>query len=426
MNLRQLQLCGLAFALAFVLAAHAQDSVVTLAGQPQVPAATNGSGTNACFNEPAGIVVGANGTLYVADSGNNAIRAVATNGLVTTFAGQLGVPGSRDGTGTNAQFNAPSGLAFDQSGNLLVSDTGNATVRKITPAGVVTTIAGVAGQSGYLDGAAGAAEFGAPLGLAVATNGNIYIVDSGNHVIRRLTSGVVSTLAGNPNIWGSADGLGTNALFNAPCGVALDGQGNLWVSDSDNDTIRKVTPGGLVSTAAGVVGMDGTNDGPVTTARFCRPAELAFDARGNLLVADSFNHTVRKISTNGVVTTISGQPGTTGSTDGRNGQGRYFNPYGLAFNPNGLLLVADTYNESIRQVLVPFQETLQLTAHPATVTLTWTAVVGQKYQVQVSGNLAGSWTNLSPVLTATTQTLTQTDVLNPAQTQRHYRVVWWP
>ena len=417
---------ALAFLTAFVTLSQAQDSVTTLAGQPQFPGATNGTGTNALFNEPAGIVVAANGTVYVADSANHAIRTVATNGLVGTFAGQLGELGTTDGTGTNAQFDAPSGLAFDLKGDLLVSDTGNATLREITPAGVVSTLAGVAGQSGFLDGAAGTAEFGSPLGLAVATNGNIYVVDGGNHVIRLLTNGVVSTLAGNPYIWGSADGQGTNALFNAPCGVALDSHGNLWVSDTDNDTIRKVTPAGLVSTYAGLAGVDGTNDGPVATARFCRPAEITFDPQGNLLVADSFNHTLRKISTNGVVSTISGLPGTSGSTDGINGQGRYFNPYGLAFNTNGLLLVADAYNELIREVLVPFQETLQLTGHPATLTLTWTAVVGQQYQVQYTGNLTGSWTNLSPVLTATTHTLTQTDVFNPAQPQRHYRVVLWP
>ena len=426
MNIRHLQLCGWAFALAFAMRVHAQDSVLTLAGQPQMPGATNGLGTNACFNEPAGIVVGANGALYVADSANHAIRTVAPSGLATTFAGQPGVPGSQNGTGTNAQFNYPSGLAFDLSGNLLVGDTGNATVRKITPAGVVSTLAGVAGQPGYLDGAAGAAQFGSPLGLAVATNGNVYIVDSGNHVIRVLNNGVVSTLAGNPLIWGSADGQGTNALFNAPCGIALDSHGNLWVSDTDNDTIRKVTPGGLVSTYAGLAGRDGTNDGPAATARFCRPAELAFDPQGNLLVADSFNHTLRKISPNGMVSTISGAPGISGSTDGLNRQGRYFNPYGLAFNTNGLLFVADSYNELVRQVLVPFQETIQLTGHPATITLTWTAVIGQHYQVQYTGNLAGAWTNLGPVLSATAHILGQTDVLSPAQPQRHYRVVLGP
>jgi len=153
---------ALAFLTAFVTLSQAQDSVTTLAGQPQFPGATNGTGTNALFNEPAGIVVAANGTVYVADSANHAIRTVATNGLVGTFAGQLGELGTTDGTGTNAQFDAPSGLAFDLKGDLLVSDTGNATLREITPAGVVSTLAGVAGQSGFLDGAAGTAEFGWP------------------------------------------------------------------------------------------------------------------------------------------------------------------------------------------------------------------------------------------------------------------------
>lgn len=411
---------------ALVRAVQGQDAVISLAGQPQVPGALNGPGTNALFNQPAGLVIAANGTVYVADSANHAIRAIATNGVVTTFAGQLGVPGSQDGPGTNAQFFAPSALALDGNGNLLVSDTGNATLRRITPVGAVTTLAGLAGQPGFADGPAASAQFGAPLGLAVATNGAIYVADGGNHLIRVLTGGSVSTFAGTPGVWGTANGLGTNAQFNAPCGLAFAPSGNLFVSDANNDTIRQITPSGQVTTYAGTPGVDGTNDGPAATAKFCRPAELAFDPAHNLIVADSFNHTLRQISPNGFVTTISGKAGNYSSAAGLNGAGRYFNPYGLAFNTNGLLLVADTYNQMIRQVLVPFQATLQLAGHPPTITLTWPAVVGQKYQVQYTTSLTGTWTNLSAVLTATAHTLSQTDLLNPAQPQRHYRVVLRP
>jgi hypothetical protein len=405
---------------------HAQDSVVTLAGLAQVPGAVNGPGTNALFNEPAGLAPDARGNLYVADSANNAIRILSTNGTVSTFAGQLGVAGALDGTGTNAQFNAPSGLAFDLNGNLLVADAGNATLRRISPTGAVTTIAGGAGTAGYADGPAGTALFGAPLGLAVAASGSVFVADAGNHIIRRLTAGVVSTFAGNPGVWGAADGPGTNAEFNAPCSLAFDAQGNLFVSDANNHTIRKITPVGLVTTFAGTAGVDGSTDGNSAAATFCHPAGIVFDHAGNLLVADSFNHLLRQISTNGLVSTISGTAGVYGDADGVNGQGRFFNPYGLAFDANGALRVADTYNELIREVLVPFKLTLLRNPVPSTVTLTWETVAGRQYQVQFTGNLAGSWTNLTGRLTATGFALSQTDTPPPGQSQRHYRVLLWP
>jgi sugar lactone lactonase YvrE len=412
--------------LAWSVSLHAQDSVSTFAGQPLLTGTANGLGTNVLFNDPAGMAVDASGNLYVADSANHAIRRLATNGMAGTFAGQLGVAGTLDGSGTNAQFNTPSGLAFDHSGNLLVTDTGNATLRKISPAGNVTTLAGVAGESGYAEGAVGVALFGAPLGIAIATNGNIYVADGGNHVIRLLTGGTVSTFAGNPGVWGSTDGLGTNAQFNAPCGLAFDAGGNLFVSDANNHTIRKITPDGLVTTFAGSAGVAGSADGSTASATFCHPAEIVFDRRGDLLVADSFNHILREVSTNGMVSTVSGLAGISGDTDGVNGQGRFFNPYGLVFDPNGVLLVADTYNELIRQVLVPFKLTLQSTSTPPTVTLTWETVVGRQYQVQFTDNLTGSWTNLTELMTATGFTISQTDTPPRNQPQRHYRVLLWP
>lgn len=405
---------------------RAQDSVVTLAGLARCPGAVNGPGTNALFNEPAGLALDAQGNLYVADSANHAIRILSTNGMVSTFAGQLGTAGTLDGTGTNAQFDAPSGLAFDFHGNLLVADTGNATLRQISPAGAVTTIAGVAGTAGYADGPAGTALFGAPLGLAVAANGSIFVADGGNHIIRRLAAGVVSTFAGNPGVWGAADGPGTNAEFNAPCGLAFDAPGNLFVSDANNHTLRKITPGGLVTTFAGTAGVDGSADGGAAAATFCHPAEIVFDPAGNLLVADSFNHLLRQITTNGLVRTVSGVAGVDGDADGVNGQGRFFNPYGLAFDASGALRVADTYNDLIREVLVPFKLTLLRNTVPSAVTLTWATVAGRQYQVQFTSNLAGSWTNLTGRMTATGFALSQTDTPPPGQSQRHYRVLLWP
>jgi sugar lactone lactonase YvrE len=420
------KLSAILFLLALAAALQAQDSVTTLAGQALVSGAANGSGTNALFSDPAAIVEDTNGNFFVADSRNDAIRKVSANGVVTTFAGQLGVSGTADGSGTGAQFNAPSGLAFDASGNLFVADTGNSTVRKITPTGAVSTFAGIAGASGFADGTAAVAQFNSPLGIAVAANGDIFVADSGNHCIRRISGGAVSTFAGSPQVWGSADGTGTNAQFNGPVGLAFDARGNLFVTDANNNTIRKITTSGGVTTFAGAAGADDSADGVAAAARFRSPAELAFDKNGNLFVADSFNQTIRKISTNGIVSTVSGAVEIIGSTNGVNGQGRFCNPYGLAFGADGSLLVADTYNETLRVVLVPFKLSLQLSGASRSVTISWDAVVGKGYQAQFTDNLTAPWTNLGAPVTATNLSLSATDDAAGASPQRVYRVLVAP
>lgn len=220
----------------------------------------------------------------------------------------------------DATFNAPRGLARDRDGSLYVVDSGSATIRKITPDGFVITVAGTAGASGSTDGAGAAARFNNPSNIAVDGAGNTYVADTGNHTIRKITAaGVVTTLAGTAGVRGNADGAGAAAQFNQPWGIAADASGNIYVADTENYLIRKITPQGVVTTHAGTRGQRGSADGDRATASLLGPRGLTIDAAGNLYLTDwfgppapAFSETstlVRKVTQTGAVTTIAGNIG---------------------------------------------------------------------------------------------------------------------
>ncbi|MGZ5441352.1 MAG: hypothetical protein ACXW4P_04610 [Thermoanaerobaculia bacterium] len=324
--------------------------VTTLAGLAGVAGNADGTGSAARFEHFGGVATDSGGNVYVADTGNDTIRKITPAGVVTTLAGSAGVSGNADGTGSAARFENPSGLATDSGGNVYVADTGNDTIRKITPAGVVTTLAGSAYESGNQDGTGSAARFFSPQGVATDGAGNVYVVDRDNFAIRKITAaGVVTTLAGGQ--YGGADGIGSAASFAFPLGVAADNGGTVYVADTSNLTIRKITPAGVVTTVAGDAGAEGSADGTGRTARFLSPRGVAADSGGNVYVADSRNHTIRKITPAGVVTTLAGQR-LVGGADGTGSAARFNNPYGVAIDSGGNVYVADRNNNTIRKVTV--------------------------------------------------------------------------
>jgi sugar lactone lactonase YvrE len=329
-----------------VVSCAAAEAVVSTFAGSGTSGAADGTGSAASFYIPLGVAVDASGTLYVADTENNEIRRITAAGVVSTFAGSTSA-GSSNGAGSAASFSGPSGVAIDSTGNVYVADQNNQLIRKISPAGVVSTLAG-SGSGGAADGNGTAASFRNPSGIAVDATGNVYVADAGNNEIRKITSsGDVSTLAGSTAA-GAVNGTGSAASFSAPTGVAVDASGNVYVADSNNNEIRKITPKAVVTTLAGS-GSSGSVDGTGAAASFSSPEGLTSDAFGNVYVADSFGEKIRKITPGGGVTTLAGS-GTQGSTNGTGTAALFRGPGGIAIDASGNIFVADSFNDEIRLI----------------------------------------------------------------------------
>ncbi|HEY6454242.1 MAG TPA: immunoglobulin domain-containing protein [Steroidobacteraceae bacterium] len=388
--------------------------VTTFAGTAHIFGFADGTGTAALFNSPQAVAVDGNGNVYVADTGNDAVRMITPAGVVTTLAGN-GFGGSSDGSGSAAQFNTPEGIAVNSTGTLIyVADKNNSTIRTVTPAGQVMTYAGAAGQAGYLDVASSptTARFDGPEDVALDASGTLYIADTQNSVIRMITSaGAVSTLAGTAGQFGHSDGIGGNAVFDGPSALTVDPMGaNLYVADQVSNTIRAVavstqtvttlagtagasgftngtgsaalffTPTGIatdgttvyvadaatsliraitissavVQTFAGNIGGRGYQDAAVgTNAKFDDSHGVGTDPTGNIYVADWYNNVIRMITPGGSVSTLAGQPGVAGSSDGAGSAAQFNGPRSIVVDSLGNLYIADTGNATIRKITMP-------------------------------------------------------------------------
>lgn len=376
---------------------RAAGTVTTIAGSHTHPGSADGVGLEATLNSPAGLYF-SEGQIYIADTENHLLRKMdVQTGAVTTLAGAPLQPGAVDGQGTSARFQEPEGLALDAAGHLYIADTDNNTIRTFTLAtGAVATVAGQAGMSGLTDGPANQASFAKPKGIAFDKLGNLYIIDTGNHSVRKLdpVAGVVSTvhtfsalpsgvvadgadmlislsdvpvgnhsiariapdgtiteLAGSTTGQGFVDGVGDMARFNLPGALLNDGAGTLYVVDSGNEALRSVAlASNTVTTYAGASSL-GSSDGAPSLARFSAPQGLAADDQF-VYVADTGNDTIRRITlATGDVTTLAGVAGQPGQADGAFADARFSQPQGIALDvAAGRLYVADTLNHTVRQL----------------------------------------------------------------------------
>ncbi|MEX2235509.1 MAG: NHL repeat-containing protein [Cyclobacteriaceae bacterium] len=318
--------------------------VSTLAGSDN-PGLVDGIGPVAKFNNPSGMVLDPSGNLYVSDHSNHCIRKITPRGIVSTFAG-TGQAGFENGYRTNATFNHPYGLAMDSKGNLYVGDVANHGIRKISADGMVSTLAG--GRKGFSDREGDLAMFNHPYGVAVDSKNNVYVADSYNNRIRKITpDGSVSTLAGN-GYDGFVDGKSSEAEFFVPIGIVADKHGNIYVGDEGNSSIRKISATGKVTTLAGN-GKFSFCDGIGKNAEFNAPGAISIDGQGNLYVADYLNNCIRRVSPAGEVRKIAGNL-EKGFADGAPQQALFYYPFGIAVDPTGIVYVGDHFNHRIRKI----------------------------------------------------------------------------
>jgi sugar lactone lactonase YvrE len=400
---------------------------VTIAGAAEIYGTADGTNAAAQFYNPQAVAVGANGSLYVVDSLGNTVRKIAhigANWVVTTIAGNPSGGGS-DGTNGNALFQQPSGIAIGASGKLYVADTYNYTIRQITPVGtnwVVNTIAGILHSNGSMDGTNSNAQFNSPFGITVDAVGNLYVADTDNHAIRKLTpvgtNWVVTTIAGTAGVSesGFADGTNGAAKFASPQGIVVDRFTNLYVADTGNNSIRQITPIGTNWVVTTIAGGPGFNDGTNQDAQFYAPEGIAVDTNDNLYVADTQNVEIRKISpmgTNWVTTTLAGSAGIPGTTDGSGTNALFLYPTGIAVDASGHVFVSDADAATIHEGSVAPLPSLSMSLSGTNILVSWPT--SGAFNLQTNSDLTtANWGNYSGPVNTTNAVSSLTVSPSPA------------
>ncbi len=362
------------FALAIILGPIVvrSQNINTVAGTPSSASfgGDGGQATNAQLDQPYDVKLDASGNMYISDNSNYRLRKVTAGGIISTFAGNgtLGFSGD-GGQATAAEMSYPGALGIDASGNVYFGDNLNNVVRKITPAGIITTVAGNhllgGGYSGD-GGQATAAELDGPQAVVFDKNGNMYIPEYGNNVVRKVSvSGVITTIAGNQlagNGYSGDGGQATDAELDRPEGIAFDASGNMYIADGQNDVIRKVNTSGIISTYAGIYpgGNFSGDGGQATAAELSYPIGIVIDGGGYMYIADQDNHVVRMVNPSGIISTVAGNNtlGNGYSGDGGPATAAELSfPTGLSLDASNLLYIADEENDIIRKVSTPLAVT---------------------------------------------------------------------
>lgn len=314
-----------------------------------------GPATIAQFSTPQGTAVDSSGNIYMADSSHHRIRKIDTSGNISTYAGTgtAGLTGD-GGPATSARINTPLGIFVDSSDNLYIADGNNSRIRKVDTSGNISTVVGTsAGFSGD-NGLATSAQINSPFGVGVDSAGNIYIGDTGNQRIRKVdTSGTITTFAGTGSAGNGGDGgAATSAQINTPMQVVADGSGNIYITDYGNSRIRKIDTNGIITAFAGtgVSGYSGDN-GPATSAQLNSPRSIAIDSSGNLYIADSSNSRIRKVTPGGTITTVAGTSSGFSGDNGPATSAQLASPQGVAVSAAGLVYISDTSNRRVRRVV---------------------------------------------------------------------------
>ncbi len=359
--------------------------ITTVGGNGTAAFAGDGSAaTNAGLYYPCGVAFDTIGNLYIGDTGNERIRRLDTKGIIWTVAGKSGAGYSGDGgAATNATLWYPAGVACDAFGDLFIDDQDNRCIREVATNGIINTVAGASG-------------FSNPSRVILDTAGNLYISVSGaNRILTVNASGFSATLAGNGNATYAGDGgAATSASIDYPIGMAFDAMGNFFISDNGNNRIRKVGTNGIITTVAGKTGSGFSGDGGAgTNANFSGPQEVALDASGNLYISDTVNNRIRRVDTNGIITTVAGKTGTGYSGDGGAATNALLNhPVGLAFDASGNLFIGDYLNNRVREVHFAGFPSFGLTGVTTTNAGNYSVVITSPY---------GSVTSLVATLTVT-------------------------
>ncbi|MEW6158731.1 MAG: immunoglobulin domain-containing protein [Verrucomicrobiota bacterium] len=413
--------------LVVIPAVSGQLLVKTVAGNGAPGFKDSNNALEGQLHNPNSLAVSQEGVTFLADTANHAVRFITPGGALGTVAGHGGIAGFRDGGSDLAQFHHPLAVQFDRAGRLLVADTDNNRVRTVIVGGwpTVGTLAGN-GRAALQDGSSAQASFNFPNDLVLDNAGNVFVSEFNNHTIRKIArDGTVTTFAGNGTS-GNQDGRGTNAQFNRPGGLAIDRANNLYVTEWSNHRVRKILPDGTVSTIAGR-GIPGFRDGVGIEAQFNTPDGIAVDAEGMIYVSEYGNNAIRRITPTGVVTTLAGD-GQPGFADGDGSVARFNRPGGITLHPNGTLIIADTGNHRIRSMTLTPRVNYLSNAIPYLVldlnaSLTISGKVGKTYRIETATESApGNWVALTNItLGSPVQTWTDPEPIRDQK--RFYRAV---